>query len=276
MDPIQATVLGVVQGLTEFLPISSSGHLILVRWLFGWSTRDSLAFDAALHLGTSAALLSYFWRDWMRLIRAGLAALRDRRFQNKPDRRLAWMVVGGSIPAGVAGLAGEQVVESALRRPSQVALLLALFGLLMLVIDRLGAKRRKLEQVSWSDTLVIGLAQVVALAPGTSRSGVTITAGLFRGLDREAAARFSFLLATPITVAAGLYKLAKTLREGFPPGEGLAFLLGALAAAIVGWLAIGFLLRHLQRNTLLPFVVYRVAAAAVVLLLVLLSLRPAE
>jgi len=266
----------MVQGLTEFLPISSSGHLILVRWFFGWSTRGSLAFDTALHLGTSAALLSYFWRDWIRLVGAGLATLRDRSFQNKPDRRLSWMVVGGSIPAGVAGLAGEQVVESALRRPSQVALLLALFGLLMLASDHLGAKRRKLEQVRWRDTLVVGLAQAIALAPGTSRSGVTITAGLFCGLDREAAARFSFLLATPITVAAGLYKLVKTLREGIPPGEGMAFLLGAVSAAVVGWLAIGFLLRHLQRKTLLPFVVYRVAAAALVVALVLLSLRPAE
>jgi undecaprenyl-diphosphatase len=264
VSPFQAAVLGIVQGLTEFLPISSSGHLLLVPFLFGWAPHG-LAFDAALHLGTAAALLAYFWRDWLSLARAALVGLGDPKARLDPHWRLFWLLIVGSIPAGVVGLLLESTIESAVRQPWLVGLLLIAFGLLMLVVDRAASLARGLERVGLGDAVAVGLAQCLALVPGVSRSGITITAGLLRGLDRAAAARFSFLLSTPITVAAALYSLRKLTGPGAASSDLLALLVGVLAAAVSGWLAIGFLLRFLQRNSLAVFVVYRVLAGLLVL-----------
>jgi undecaprenyl-diphosphatase len=261
---IEAIVLGVIQGLAEFLPISSSGHLILVPWLLGWPSHG-LTFDLALHLGTSIALLGYFWRDWFMLARAVIGGLVDAKARASYEWRLAWLIVIGCIPAAMVGVLFEDMIETAFRQPALIALLLIAFGLILLVADRVGRRERALEQVTLTDALVIGAAQVLALMPGVSRSGITMTAGLFRGLDRGPAARFSFLLSAPITVAAALYKLRVLLTEPLTVSEAAAFLVGIITAAIVGALAIGFLLRYLQRQPVNLFVWYRLAAGAFVL-----------
>ncbi|MFN8524957.1 MAG: undecaprenyl-diphosphatase UppP [Chloroflexota bacterium] len=254
---MQAAILGVVQGLTEFLPISSSGHLILVPWLLGWR-EHSLTFDLALHLGTAMSLLAYFWREWARLGMAVLAGLRNRAAWSTPEWHLAWMLVGGSAPAAVAGLLFEKVIEENVRQPWLVGILLIVFGVALWFADRAVEPGRSPRTVRWRDTVVVGCAQVLALLPGVSRSGVTITAGLLLGLDRAGAARFSFLLSAPIIFGAALYKLRILVKEPLAASEAASFVLGAIVAAVVGAAAIGFLLRMLARSSLLSFVVYRV------------------
>jgi undecaprenyl-diphosphatase len=263
----EAIVLGVVQGLAEFLPISSSGHLILVPWLLGWP-EHGLTFDLALHLGTSVALLSYFWRDWLGLGKAVLHGVVDAQARASTEWRLAWLIVLGCLPAAVVGVLFEDVIEAMLRQPALIALLLMVFGLVLLAAERVGRKSRVLHQVTLTDALVIGFAQVLALAPGVSRSGITMTAGLFQGLDRGAAARFSFLLSAPITVAAALFKLRVLLKQPLTSSEVAAFVVGIVTAGIVGALAIGFLLRYLQRQPVNLFVWYRLAMGAFVLVMV--------
>lgn len=261
MDLFRAVVLGIIQGLTEFLPISSSGHLIMVPFLLGWP-EHSQAFDLALHLGTTLSLLWFFWTDWLVLARGFLRGVVSQEArQQDPAWRMAWLILLGSIPAGVIGVLAEKPVEETFRSATVNALLLIAFGLLLWAADRLASRKRALDDVTWLDALAVGLAQAVALMPGVSRSGITITVGLFRGLDRAAAARFSFLLSGPITLAAALYKL----RGGVPGSELVPVLVGTLVSAITGWIAIGFLLRFLQRNSLVGFVVYRVAFGILVL-----------
>ncbi len=261
MDLLQAAVLGVVQGLSEFLPISSSGHLIMVPFLLGWPPH-SQAFDLALHAGTLIALLWFFWADWLALIRGFLSGLFSARVRHEdPAWRLAWLVLLGSIPAGLIGIVAEKPVEDLLRSPVLNAVLLIVFGLMLFAADRIGSLKRTFSEVFWLDALIMGLAQAIALMPGVSRSGITITAGLLRGLDRPAAARFSFLLSGPIIAAAVVFKL----REGVPGAELSTVLVGVLCSAVVGFLAIGFLLRYLQRNSMLVFVVYRVVFGLLVI-----------
>ena len=278
MDLFQALVLGVVQGLTEFMPVSSSAHLIIVPWVLGW--RDpGLAFDVALHLGTLLAVLTYFWRDWLDIISGFFASLAARSMGRTLNRRLPWLIIVGCIPGAVVGAIGDQFIESLFHSPNEahrasamlaIAALLAMLGALLWLADRLARHRRTLSQISFGDAIVIGLAQALALLPGVSRSGSTITAGLALGLRREAAARFSFLLATPIIAGAGLKKAYDVLQAGFPAAERLPFLVGFLAAAVVGYLCIAFLLRYLQRNSVNVFVYYRWLLALGIVLLVLL------
>ncbi len=261
MSLLQALVLGVVQGLAEFLPISSSGHLIMVPFLLGWA-EHSQTFDLALHVGTTIALLWFFWSDWVSLARAfarGLTSAETR--QSDPSWRLAILILLGSIPAGIIGVLAEKPVEEIFRTASINAVLLIVFGLLMWAADAFGSRSRTLEDLGWMDAVAIGLAQAVALMPGVSRSGITITASLARGLDRAAAARFSFLLSGPIIAGAALFKL----RAGVPSSDLTAFAVGTLAAAVTGWIAIGWLLRYLQTNSTFVFVAYRVLFGTLVL-----------
>jgi undecaprenyl-diphosphatase len=260
----EAIVLGIVQGLAEFLPISSSGHLILVPWLAGWPPHG-LTFDLALHLGTSVALLAYFWRDWLNLAKGVIAGVANPKARESDNWRLAWLIVLGCIPAGVVGVLFEDFIESTVRQPALIALLLMVFGMLMLIADRLGRRDRSLQQITLVDAVVIGCAQILSLAPGVSRSGVTMTAGLFRGLDRPSAARYSFLLSAPITLAAALFKLRVLLREPLTGSEVIAFAVGVATAAIVGALAIGFLMRYIQRQSLDVFVWWRLVFGSFVL-----------
>jgi undecaprenyl-diphosphatase len=273
----QAIVIGIIQGLTEFIPVSSSAHLELAPWIFGWEDSPligSLAFDVFLHLGTLIALLVYFWRDWVRLVGAVLASIRDRRIGLDADRRLGWMLVLGTIPAAIIGFVGEDFIDRVFHGGSDEVLLaiaaaLVVGAVILVAADRLGAKRRDIEQVGPGTTLAIGFSQALALLPGISRSGATMSTGLALGLTREAAARFSFLLATPITLGAGLYGSRHLLVEPHTATEWVAIGAGFAAAAISGMLAIGFLLAWLRRRSFLVFGIYRVVLAALVVALVM-------
>jgi undecaprenyl-diphosphatase len=277
VDPIQAIVLGIVQGLTEFIPVSSSGHLIIVPWLLGWKD-PGLAFDAALHLGTLAAVLAYFFRDWLDLGRGFVLSITERTLSGPPNRRLGWFILAASIPAGIAGLALDQSVEDIFHDPSGghsaaamlllAALILALAAVLLFA-EAAARHTRPFADIGGRDALIIGCAQALAVLPGVSRSGATITAGLLLGLERPAAARFSFLLATPLVAAAGLKKLYDVAKVGLSPADQLGFALGLLAAAVSGYLCIALLLRYLQSRSTVPFVLYRVVLAAVIVLLAL-------
>ena len=265
---IQALVMGIVQGLTEFLPVSSSGHLIVVPYLFGWTDPfiTSLEFSVMLHMGTLLALLVYFWPDWVRLVPAGLATIRDRSFRDDEDRRLAWLLVAATIPAAIVGFLLNDVIESSFRSVGLVAVTLVLGGLILLVADRFGAKSRSVDDVTFPIAVGIGIAQALALIPGISRSGISISAARMVGMDRESAARFAFLMATPITAGAGLFEVRKLLAgEGGVAVEAAPLLVGLVAAAISGLAAIRFMLTFLRRQSLDVFVWYRFALAAVVL-----------
>jgi undecaprenyl-diphosphatase len=259
MTPLHAIVLGIVQGATEFLPVSSSGHLILIPRLFGWPDQG-LVFDAAVHLGTVAALLIYFAAELRGLV-AGI-------LEGRPaDRRLATGVVLGSIPAGIVGLAFHHAIESELRSVTVVAASTIVWALVLWWADRRAARNRvgQLREVGIGQALVVGLAQPLALIPGTSRSGITISAGLFAGLDRATAARFAFLLGLPVTLAAGLLEASGLLRAG-AAGDGVGVIaLGVVTSFVAGLAAIRFLVGYLQRRTLLVFVLYRIALGVLLL-----------
>jgi undecaprenyl-diphosphatase len=263
----QALVMGIVQGLTEFLPISSSGHLILVPALLGWDDPfiDSLAFSVMLHMGTLLALLAYFRADWLRLIPAGLAALRDRSFREDPDRRLAWLLAASTVPAVIAGVLLNDLIETAFREPRLVSLTLVVGAAILWLADRLGRRDRAIDGVTFPLALGIGAAQALALVPGISRSGISISAGLFGGLDRESAARFSFLMATPVTAGAGLWELRKLITGEVGVDVPLVpLVVGMVASLVAGIIAIAALLRYVRTHPLTIFVLYRVALAAVV------------
>jgi undecaprenyl-diphosphatase len=270
MDTVlQALIMGIVQGLTEFVPISSSGHLIIVPFLAGWDDAfiNSLAFSVMLHLGTLIALLVYFRADWVRLVPAGLAAVRDRSFAYDPDRRLAWLLVATTIPAAVAGLLLGDVIETTFRNVGLVAFMLVVGGLIMLIADRFGAMTRRIEGLTFPMAVGIGAAQALALVPGISRSGISISAGRLVGLDRESSARFAFLMATPITAGAVLFEARKLLTgEAGMNVSIVPLVVGMIAALISGLVAIRFMLSFLRRQSLDVFVWYRFALAAVVLI----------
>lgn len=264
---VQALIMGVVQGLTEFLPISSSGHLIIVPFLFGWTDPfiTSLAFSVMLHIGTLAALLVFFRADWLRLVPAGFATIRDRSLQDDPDRRLAWLLVAATIPAAIAGFLLSDLIETAFRDIGLVAATLVVGAVILWLADRWGARTKGVEDVTFPLAFGLGAAQALALVPGISRSGISISAARFAGLDREAAARFSFLMATPITAGAALFEVRKlaTGEAGVAVSLG-PLVVGMVAAFVSGMLAIGFLLRYLRTRSLNVFVAYRLVLAAFV------------
>jgi undecaprenyl-diphosphatase len=261
---LHAIVLAIVQGLSEFLPISSSGHLILVPHVLGWPDQG-LAFDVAVHVGTLAAVIAYFRVQLMQMARAWFASLAGRSLT--ADGRLAWCIVVGTIPVGLVGLAFGDFIEQMLRNPLFIAGTLAGFGLLMWLADRLGAQRRDEYTVGWREALLIGSAQAIALMPGSSRSGVTMTMARALGLTRAAAARFSFLLAVPGIAMAGAWEFLQLLSE---PGEGVDWSmmgLGAAVSAVTGYLCIHAFLQVIERIGLLPFALYRLVLAALIVLM---------
>jgi len=273
---LQAALIGILQGLTEFIPVSSSAHLELAPWIAGWPTNGllgSLSFDVFLHLGTLLALLGYFGRDWLRLLGAALASLRERRIGDDPDRRLAWLLIAATIPAALIGFVGEDLINEVLHADND-GVRLAIAGFVVLgavalwLADRLGSRRREIDGLDAPSALTIGLSQALALLPGISRSGATISAGLALGLTRESAARFSFLLATPITLGAGLYGSRHLLEASHSGTEWLAIGTGFAAAAVSGLLAIGFLLSWLRHRSVTVFSVYRLLFAALIVVLV--------
>ena len=265
MDSLQIVVLAVIQGITEFLPISSSGHLILVPYFTNWPDQG-LEFDLAVHIGTLTAIVTYFRRTLAAMARDWLRSVAQRR--EIGESRLAWAVLFGTIPAGLVGLAFRHDIETTLRSPFVVACTTIGYALLLLIADKYGAQQREERSIGWLDVVVIGCAQALALVPGTSRSGVTITAGLFRNLSRQAAARFSFLLAVPVMAAAGLAELAG-YAGNTAPIDTRALVLGLVISAVTGFACIHYFLKWLTRFGMLPYVLYRLVLGAVLLTLLL-------
>ncbi|MGB5475150.1 MAG: undecaprenyl-diphosphate phosphatase [Gammaproteobacteria bacterium] len=259
MDNLHAVYLALLQGLTEFLPISSSAHLILLPRLLGWADQG-LAFDVAVHVGTLLAVLVYFREDVSRLLTAWLRSLGSR--QTDADARLAWFVILGTIPAAVLGLLLHDVIETWLRSPLVIAAATIGFGVLLGVADWRGRQQRDEHALRIGDVVIIGLSQALALVPGTSRSGITMTAGLALGMTRSAAARFSFLLSIPLIMMAGGYESLKLVQQAAPV-DWLAILTGAGVSAVSAWLCIHFFLKLIERIGMMPFVIYRLLLGAV-------------
>jgi undecaprenyl-diphosphatase len=278
LDIFQAVLLGIVQGLTEFIPISSSAHLVILPWLLNWQD-PGLAFDIALHLGTLVALLAFFARDWIRLIRAGIASIVEREIGDDVDRRLAWLIVIASVPGALVGALAESKIEELFHAPNPqhnanamiaMGVIIALLGAALFAAERLARHLRNLDQISLKDAILIGCAQALAIFPGVSRSGATITAGLALGFERESAARFSFLLSAPLIAGAGAKSMFDLVRKGIAPDEMIFFGVGFLVAALSGYLCIKFLLRFLQNNTTNVFVFYRWGLAILVITVALM------
>jgi undecaprenyl-diphosphatase len=277
VNELQALLLGVVQGFTEFLPISSSGHLILVPWLLDFRYLEqhpdfNKTFDVAVHVGTLAAVLLYFRSEIVALTRAFLQSVRRRRIESA-DERLAWLIVLATVPAAAVGAVAADTIEEDLGEPWQIAILLAVFGVLLALADRL-PQRRGLHGIGWRSALGIGIAQTIALAPGVSRSGVTITAARALGITREDAARFSFLLLAPVVAGAAVYKGAEVISEGLPAGSGGPIAVGVVASAISGIAAIWVLLRYVRSHSYDVFVWYRLVAAAAIIAVIAIGLKP--
>jgi undecaprenyl-diphosphatase len=278
MSSWEALLLGIVQGLTEFLPISSSGHLILVPWLQDYrflldNSDFNKTFDVALHAGTLIAAISYFRAEVVRFTAGALRVARKRRIEDA-DERVAIAIAIGTVPAVLAGGLGESFIEDHLGQPWLIAILGIFFALLLYYADS-RPQQRELGEVRLRDGLYVGLAQVLALAPGTSRSGITITAGRYLGLDRDSSARLSFLFLIPVVAGATVYKSAKAIHEGLPHGVAGPMIIGTLAAALSGDLAIAWLLRLLRTHSYTPFVVYRIAIGIACLLVIATGLRDA-
>jgi undecaprenyl-diphosphatase len=261
LNIFQAILLGLVQGLGEFLPISSSAHLVLVPWLFRWAD-PGLTFDIALHIGTLVAVLIYFWKDWLQLLIHGFSNAKSR------EGRLFWYLVLASIPGAVAGFLLEKKAETVFREPLLIACMLIIMGIILYWADRKGAKKIEEGNITLGAGLLIGISQALAIIPGVSRSGVTMTAGLMTGLTRKGAARFSFLLSTPIIMGAALVKLPYILSN--PSVITMNFFVGMLVSFITGIASIGFLLRYIVTKDFLPFVWYRFALGALIIVVALM------
>ena len=276
MSIFHAIVLGLVQGLTEFLPISSSGHLILAPWLFGWNDFNDLeiqrAFDAALHLGTLVAVLFYLRADLIPYVREGIKVVVAPKKANKTIGRRAWMFVLSAVPAGIAGALAENWITEKLGTPALIAISLMLFGVVLVWADR-QTGTRDLDSFSTRDALLIGAAQVLALNPGTSRSGITITAARKFGFSRDAAARVSFLMSVPVIGGAVLLKLTKLASDGIPDGLLVPMIVGIVSAGISGWIAMWGMIRLLRSRSFTPFVMYRFAVGISVLSILATSFR---
>jgi undecaprenyl-diphosphatase len=268
MDIVQAIILGLVQGASEFVPISSSGHLVLVPWLLGWP-QPSLVFDTVVHWGTLVAVLAYFWRDFIALASAWVRSLVSRSL-DEPEARIAWLIIVGTVPATLMGYVGEDFFESLFNAPIWVAGFLLITGLILALSEWLGQRWKESHQLAFLDSIIIGIAQGCAIAPGISRSGATMAAGLFCGLKREAAARYSFLLATPIIFGAGLLKLLDLFEIGDVTAHLPPLIVGFLTAALSGYLCIRFLLSYLKQGKLYAFAIYCWLAGGVCLLIAVL------
>ncbi len=281
MELFAAAILGSIQGLTEFLPVSSSAHLILVPWILGWRP-EGIVFDVSLHLGTAVAILAFFWKDWVMLAGEVIRGIVELRPLGNPRRRLAWYLVLGTMPAMIVGLKFEKYVEENFRSPLISVVNLIVFAAFLYLAERLGNRSRRIDELTVADSLWVGMSQALALLPGVSRSGITIGTSMLRDVDREASARFSFLLSTPVIVGAALLQgwhlfeavhtpLAYSARHGMAAGTVAVrwdvLALGIASAAITGFFCIRYFLRFIQTRSFMPFVIYRILLAAAVLLL---------
>jgi undecaprenyl-diphosphatase len=268
MPLFQVIVLGIVQGLTEFLPISSTAHLALIPWLFGWKDQG-LAFDIALHVGTLLAVIIYFFRDWMQILAQGFGMRTGGDPDLSRNRYLLWLLAIASIPVGIAGIIFKQQAETTWRSPYVIGTMLIVVGLLMWAAEYAGRRQKDMGHITSADAISIGVAQALAVVPGTSRSGITISAGLFRNLDRRTAARFSFLLSTPAIAAAAGKDAWDLLKHegGLPSAMHVPFAVGILVSAIVGCITIKFFMDFLRRSTFTVFIIYRIIFGIIVIAL---------
>ena len=256
MNYIQSIVLGLVQGLGEFLPISSSGHLIVIPWLFGWE-EHSLSFDVMLHAGTLFAVVVYFWKEWLVLLKEGFLSIVERKLSGPPERRLFWYIVIASVPGAVIGKLLEEKAEEAFRAPLLVGAAMGGFAVIFYLIDRFSRRKRNLQSLDIIDSIAIGISQAVAIVPGVSRSGATIACGLGMGLNRESSAKFSFLLSAPIIFGATVLKFGEITKMA-GADSGLSLLVGFAVSAVTGFLAIRYLLNYIKKHTFNIFVAYRI------------------
>ena len=264
MNVFQALVLGIIQGLTEFLPVSSSAHLALAPWILGWAD-PGLAFDVALHLGTLVAVLWFFQAEWVRLAGSAWEIVRTRRIATPEQRRVLFLIIA-TIPAAIVGKLLGDYADTTLRSPRLIATALIVMGVILWLADRVASQARSLDEMRWPQALAIGVAQVFALIPGVSRSGSTITAGRALGFSRESAAVFSFLMSMPITAAAAVLKVPEALRQ---PGPRLPLLVGVIASGVSGWLAISLLIRYVARHSYGVFAIYRIVLGLLVFALIM-------
>jgi undecaprenyl-diphosphatase len=274
VETIESIILGIVQGITEFLPISSSAHIIIVPWFFGWS-EPGLTFNVAVHMGTLLAVLLFFRKDIFAMALALPRGIAAGKPLADPMSRMALIILAGSIPAGLIGLTFGDQIEGFFHEGSDsstafiiIAVMLIVVGLLMLLVERMLPQHREFDRITWRDGIVIGVAQAIALIPGTSRSGSTITAGMILGLKKEVAARFSFLLGIPVVAGAGMMEGVRLAERGLPADERLPFIVGAVVSLVVGYLSIAFLLRFLQTNSVLVFTIYRCGLGVIMLVLI--------
>ena len=258
MTPIQSIVLGIIQGATEFIPVSSSAHLVIIPFLFGWHIpeQEAFIFDVLVQLGTLLAVIGYFWRDLIAIMRGFLLGLWQKQPFGSPQARIGWVLILATIPAGLAGLVFKPIVEKAFNSPQAVAFFLLVTAGFLLLAERIGKRNRSLEKINWVDALIMGIFQMIALLPGVSRSGSTITGGMLRGLERPAAARFSFLMSIPIMLAAGLLVSLDLLAIPASKEISLSFIPGFMTATIVGYLSIRWLLAFLAKRSLYIFAIY--------------------
>jgi undecaprenyl-diphosphatase len=271
----QAIILGIVQGLSEFLPISSSGHLLLVPWFAGWEELDpsiKKSFDVALHLGTLVAVVGYFWRDVSTYVVEGTKLVFARKVPPTTDGRLAWLFVLATLPAAAVGALFEDQIDTRLGTPTIIGISLIGFGVLLAIADR-SLGRRRVEDFRAKDALLVGAAQALALNPGTSRSGITMTAGRFLGFDREAAVRISFVMSIPVIFGAVVFKFAGLLSDGIPDGLLVPLIVGIITSGLSGWLAVWGTLRIVRTRSFMPFVIYRIVLGVIVLVVVATGLR---
>jgi undecaprenyl-diphosphatase len=267
MPIYQVVVLAVVQALTEFLPISSTAHLVLIPWLFGWKD-GGLTFDVALHAGTLVAVVIYFFRDWVQIICQAFGLNVGSDPDLKQNRNLLWLLAVASIPIGIVGYLFDKQADTTWRQPYVIGTMLIVVGLVMWIADRGRGGSKSMSTIQWSDGIAVGLAQAVSVIPGTSRSGATISAGLFRNMNRETAARFSFLLSTPAIAAAVLKKGWDIHKEGGVPADmKLPIVVGIVVSGVLGAIVIAFFLRYLRRSSLMPFVYYRIVFGIIVIAL---------
>lgn len=266
MTILSSIILGIIQGLTEFLPVSSSGHLIIFHDVFNWQTADDLAFDVFLHWGTLMALVLYFYKDIILYSKAFLKSLVKWNLKNDMNQRLAWLILISMIPAVIVGLFLEGILDWYFRNIISVAVFLIIIGFIFLVVEKFSARTKGLESLNWKRALILGIAQALALIPGVSRSGATISAGLALNMNREVAARFSFLMSIPIIFAAGLKKAwdIRTISLGL--NEMVIYFLGVIAAALVGYLVIKFLLNYLKNHSLKIFAYYRIILGIIIII----------
>ena len=265
MDLIQSIVLGAIQGITEFFPISSTAHLVLLPWFFGWKDKG-LTFDVALHIGSLIAIIFYFWQDWVLIISEFLKSVAQRSFEGRPSGRVGMFVIIATVPGALSGFFFEKDAAGLLRNPLMIAFMISAFGLLLYIADRTSRRNKSIEDMNTVDCIIIGLAQALAIIPGVSRSGVTITGAMFRSFRRDEAARFSFLMAAPLIAGAGIFE---SRHLTYTDVASTSFIAGFITSAIFSFLAIKYLLRFVRKESYTLFVIYRLLLAVLIIFMYL-------